>query len=165
MDRTFHETVVQALAFEPQSVAGDGVAVNGALVLAPAEARKLVFEVAHGDPGDTNDSELSIAVEGTEDAEAAAPTYEDVQDKDGNDLVFDTIAVIGTATGAAAGVVLGTIPTERLKYNGYRLVITNTNLKDAVLVSAQALQVDTLDRPTVQLDGLLAKVLPDGTTL
>ena len=164
MDRTFHEAVLQALALEPQSIAGDGVAVDGALVLAPAgQGRALVFAVAYGDPGDTNDSELSIAVEGTEDAEAASPTYEAVQDKDGNDLVFDTIAIVGTASGAAAGVVLGTVPIERLPYNGYRISVTNTNTKDAVIASAQALLVDVLDKPTGQLDGLLEKVLPDGT--
>lgn len=162
MDRTFHEKVVQALAFEPQSVAGDGVAVSGATVLAPADGRKLVFQIAYGDPGNGNTSELSIAVEGSEDG---GTTWEDVQDKDAADLVFDTITVTGSATGAGAGVVLGTIPTERLKYNAYRIEVTNTNLETACIVGAVALRVDTLDKPTGQLDGLLAKVLPDGTEL
>lgn len=162
MDRTFHEKVVQALALEPQSIAGDGVAVSGATVLVPDKARGLVFQVAYGDPGDTKSSELSIAVEGSKDG---GTTWEDVQDKDSSDLVFDTIAVTGSATGAGAGTVLGTVPVERLDYNAYRIEVTNTNTKDAVIVGAVALRVDTLDRPTGQADGLLAKVLPDGTEL
>ena len=162
MDRTFHEKVVQALALEPQSIAGNGVAVDGATVEPGAGARALVFEVVHGDPGNTFTSQLSIAVEGSEDG---GSTWEDVEDKDGNDLVFDAIDITGTATGAAAGVVLGTLPIERLKYNADRISVTNTNGQDAVIVGATALAVDTLDKPTAQADGLLAKVLPDGTDI
>jgi len=162
MDRTFHEKVVQALALMPQSIAGNGVAVDGVAVVPGANGRALVIEVAHGDPGAAATSELSIAVEGSEDG---GTTWEAVEDVDGNDLVFDTITVTGTADESGAGVVLGTLPIERLKYNAYRLSITNTNGQDAVIVGATALVVDVMDKPTAQLDGLLAKMLPVGTVL
>jgi hypothetical protein len=162
MDRTFHEKVVQALAFMPQSVAGNGTAVDGVDIDVTPAARALVLAIQHGDPGNGNTSELSIAIEGSEDG---GTTFAAIEDKDGDALVFDTITVTGSADESGAGVVLGTLPIERLPYNAYRVSITNTNAETACIVGASALLVDTLDRPTGQADGLLAKMLPDGTDI
>lgn len=161
MDRIFHEGVELRKAFLPQSVAGNGTPVNGVAVDNDIKARDVAFLLSHGDPGAGNTSELNVAVEGSEDGS----TWEAVPDKDGNDLVFDTINIIGTADDSAAAVLMGTVPAERLPYRYYRLVVTNTNLQDAVTVGAQALLVDVLDKYTAQVDGLLDKVLPDGTVL
>lgn len=163
---TFHQAVILATdpAFGPASVPADGNPQNGRAISVKQEARgrDLVFMLSHGDPGDTLDSELTIGVEGSED-EGTPSTWETVKDKDGNDLEFDVVAITGTAGGTAAATLMGTVRTKQRPYFHYRLVITGTAAKTAVDVAATALVWMTDKRPTGQVDGLLEKMLPDGT--
>lgn len=160
--------VRQALA---PIVVDDAPVIEGATILnAHKVGRQLSFILAAGAMAATD--ALAIEVEGSLDG---GTTWENVKDKDGNDLVF-TLSKVSDGGQLEDGVLIGTIPLDRANkrdltndsvrdtpfYDAYRITAVNAVAQD-VLLSAVAVISDLFERASVEVDDLLLKVLPAPT--
>lgn len=160
MRSNFHHNNIVGVSFEPQTLNSGGTAsATGATILEPQiKGRDVVFVLVGGDFATTVDG--TGVIQGR--LRSDHTTWEQLKEDDGvTGLAFDE-ALFANDSELEDGVVIGTLPAERIDWETYdavRIVVTATAAANMVIGCVHIIG-GTLAVPSGQEDNLFAKVRP-----